>query len=216
MARGFYTAKTLERLACELLIRYQHSTGRPLAAPITAESILDTTFSADLSTPLWDAIPEAPGRTVLAGLAPSERLIVLNETRRQLITETPGLYNTTVAHELAHWMLHVDRAAVGQATLPGLRYELSFTCVRDDASTWDEKNAHRYMGYLLMPRDLLLPAAQSTDLSSWPAVYSLREQFNVTITALTIRLQELGLAYVDRDGVLRRPSRDLGPQLPLL
>jgi hypothetical protein len=216
MAGEFYTAKTLERLACELLIRYQRSTDRALAAPIDAEDILDSAFADELSTPLWDAIPETPGRTVLAGLAPADRLIVLNERRRQLITDTQGLYNTTLAHEIAHWVLHVDRAKVGQPALPGLRYQLQFSCVRDDSSTWDEKNAHRYMAYLLMPRELLVPAAQALDLSSWPAICRLREQFGVTITSLTIRLEELGMAYVDRDGALHRSKQEARGQLPLL
>src|SRR5947209_776912 len=145
MMGKFYAAQTLERLANELLARYQRKTGKPLTLPISAEHILDTALCEELKSPLWERICEPAGRTMLAGLAPAHHLIVLNETRQRLILETEGLLNTLLAHEIAHWVLHVDRALINQPALPGLDYKLHFTCARGTPSSWDEKNAHRFM-----------------------------------------------------------------------
>lgn len=213
MVGRYYAPQTLEHIARTVLVRYQQRTGRAITLPLSVEHILDAVFPEELNPPLWDALPEPAGRTVLAGLAPAQRLIVLNDDREQLITGTAGLYNTLLGHELGHWLLHVDRARVDQRPLPGVRYELRFSCVRDDASSWDEKNAHRFMGYLLMPGDLLAPQATALELTGWPAVYRLREQFDVTVTALRIRLEELGLLFVDGVGTFHGTRREaLGQQ----
>ena len=55
-----------------------------------------------------------------------------------------------------------------------------------------EWQAERFAGYLLLPGSLLLPTLAGVDLYHWPALYRLRDQFQVSITALRIRLEELG------------------------
>lgn len=59
------------------------------------------------------------GPLCVGGLAPKERLIVLNASRRSLFKDDAGLYNTVVGHELAHWRLHVDRAMLDHPSFPG-------------------------------------------------------------------------------------------------
>lgn len=197
----YYAPKTIESLAYNILVRYQQKTGRLLTPPISAESILDVVFDKELRSLLWEPIPEPPGRTILAGLNPEDRLIVLNETRRQIIMETDGLFNSLVAHELGHWTLHVDPAALLQSQIGDMPFIPQFRCDRGEPSSWDEKNAHRFMAYLLLPEDLLIPQATTADLTNWRGVYELRTQFNVTITTMKIRLEELGLVYIDEQGV---------------
>jgi hypothetical protein len=124
----FYHPKTVERLASEVLVRYQRLTEKTLTPPISAEAILDTVFPADLDTPYWLPIPEAAGRMILAGLAPSSRKIVLNESRKRLFAETVGLLNDTVAHEIGHWVLHVDHGALATTPMPDMTVQLAFTC----------------------------------------------------------------------------------------
>ena len=58
------------------------------------------------------------------------------------------------------------------------------------------------MSFLLMPSSLLWDAVRDVDLTSWPNLYRLRELFQVTISALTIRLERLGVLYVATDGQL--------------
>jgi hypothetical protein len=173
--------------------------GSPLSPPLSAEHILDVALADELGSVLWEVLPEAPGTTVLGCLDQSSKTIILNESRRSLLLDTPGLINTTIAHEIGHWQLHADRSHTGQTMLPGFE-SLSPPDTQSATDYWDEKNAHRFMGNLLMPHELLCPPALEEGLSNWRGLYVLREQFDVTITALKIRLEELGFTYVDENG----------------
>ena len=53
-----------------------------------------------------------------------------------------------------------------------------------------------------MPSHLLSEAIRDVGLTSWPNLYNLRQIFQVTISALTIRLERLGILYVATDGQL--------------
>jgi len=89
----------LDAIAARVLSRYQQVTGEALVPPIQSEQLLDVVFGNELSSPLWDELAEPPGRTILAGLAPAQRMIVFNARRRELLTGTPGLLNDTLGHE---------------------------------------------------------------------------------------------------------------------
>ncbi len=216
MLNQFLAAKTIERRAGELLSSYQGKLGCALTLPIRAEHILDVALDEQLKSPLWEPIPEPPGRTILAGLAPQQRLIILNEARKQVILDTAGLLNSLIAHEIGHWTLHVDQALIDHRPLPGFQRELRFTCSPDDSSSWHEKHAHIFMAQLLMPSDLLTLLAAQADLASWRGVYELRQQVGVTITALKIRLHELGFVYIGRDGTFHDSKEEAAGQQRLL
>jgi hypothetical protein len=49
----------------------------------------------------------------------------------------------------------------------------------------------------------------------WPALYQLRDLFQVTISVLSIRLQQLGLLYITDDGRLFRSRLEYMGQLRL-
>ena len=88
-------------------------------------------------------------------------------------------------------------------------FERDFSCLyRSSGPGQDlrELQAHRFMGFLLMPSHVLLEAVREVDLLSWPMLYELRDRLQVTITALKVRLERLGLLYVTEDGKLH-PSR---------
>jgi hypothetical protein len=216
MANRFFTPRRIEELANEVLALYELRSRKNVALPISSEELIDGALHDQLNTPLWYPIDEPPGRTILAGLAPQDRLIVLNEGRRQLLTENEGLLNTTIAHEIGHWVLHVDQALIDHPALPGFKPALSYTCERSNQLSWDEKNAHRFMGSLLMPRRLVCALAADSDLTCWSGLYELRRQLDVTISALTVRLDELGLAYVAPDGSIHRSRHEARGQQPLL
>jgi Zn-dependent peptidase ImmA (M78 family) len=195
-----YTRESIEQQASTLLTRYFRKTGLPVLPPVCVENIVDVALANELGSVLWDTVIEPSGSAVLGCLDEDTRVIILNETRRELLLETPGLVNTTIAHEIGHWQLHTDRSSRDQASLPGFD-SLPSGPITSEINPWDEKNAHRFMASLLMPREMLIPHASAIDLSSWPGLYALREQFDVTITALKIRLEELGFTYVDKYGV---------------
>jgi hypothetical protein len=208
--------RSIEATADRLLNQYQIATGRTLRLPVDASLVLDVVLGDQLQSPLWEPIPEPANVMVLACLIPEKRRIVLNESRRALLDERPGLLNTTVAHEMGHWLLHVDRSQIGAAQLTGLVSTVDFQVSTPSTGTQQEREAHQFMSRLLMPRDLFVACAQATELTGWPGMYQLRKKVEVTITALRIRLQELGLAYVDDDGKFHRSRTEAQGQLRLL
>ena len=204
MNTRFLSDTQLEGMAGHLLARYESMHGAVSSPPVPVERILEDAL--DLSI-LWDRVPEPPGQFILAELDSSSKTVVFNESRRTLITETPGLYCTVLAHEAGHWEIHVDHGLLAQSRLPG--FERDFKCLyRGSGPGQDprEVQAHRFMGFLLMPAHVLLEAIGNVNLLSWPALYELRDRFQVTITALKVRLERLGLLYVAEDGKLY-PSR---------
>ena len=214
MTNGFLAESELERTANRLLARYEGRYGTIDNPPVPVESILEDIL--DLSI-LWDAVPEKPGQPILAGLDPNNRTVVFNETRLALIEETPGLYNTVLAHEAGHWEAHVDPALLDQAPLP--HFEREFGCLyRQSGPGGDpkERQAHQFMGFLLIPSHLLREAIRDIDLLSWQNLYALRDLFQVTITALTVRLTKLNLLSISDDKKLY-PSRQVyDGQMPLV
>jgi Zn-dependent peptidase ImmA (M78 family) len=88
-------------------------------------------------------------------------------------------------------------------------FEKQYSCIYKKAGPGHdpkETQANRYMGYLLLPSHLLLAAVKGIDLTVWSNLYHMREQFQVTISALKIRLEQLKLVYVGPDGKVY-PSR---------
>ena len=67
-----------------------------------------------------------------------------------------------------------------------------------------------------MPSHALSEAVQTADLLSWPGLYHLRDRFQVTITALKIRLERLGLLYVAADGQLFPSRQEYDGQMRLI
>ena len=213
VANRFLSDVELERLANRLLARYEERYGSIPCPPVPVESILENILDLHI---LWDTIPEEQGQSILAGLDPNNRTVVFNETRLALIEETPGLYNTVLAHEAGHWEAHVDPALLDQAPLPD--FEREFGCLyRQSGPGGDprEREAHQFMGFLLLPSHLLQEAIREIDLLNWPNLYALRDLFQVTITALTVRLAKLNLLYISDDKKLY-PSRQVYEgQMPL-
>ena len=204
MNTKFLSDPQLEEMAGHLLRRYESSHGAVSSPPVPVERILEDLLDLNI---LWDDVSEPPHQSILAALDPGEKTVVFNESRRTLITDTPGLYYTILAHEAGHWEVHVDHGHLAQRPLPDL--ERDFSCLyRSSGPGQDlrEVQAHRFMGFLLMPSDLLKEAIEGVDLLSWPTLYGLRDRFQVTITALKVRLERQGLLYVTEDGELY-PSR---------
>jgi hypothetical protein len=59
----------------------------------------------------------------------------------------------------------------------------------------------KYASYLLMPTHLVKEYIEEVnpDIYSWPSLFKMAEVFDVTITALKVRLMQMGLIYVSED-----------------
>ena len=200
MTTRFLPDVHIEKQATRLLNRYERDFEPVTEPPVPVEDIADVLLELGI---LWGSVSEAVGTSTLAGLEPNERMIKFNEPRRQVFEETSGLYNTVLGHEIGHWELHVDKNLKSQQQLPSL--EQGYECLYQESTCTKgpkETQAHRFMGFLLMPSSLLWEAIRDVELTNWKNLYRLRELFQVTISALTIRLERLGVLYVAKDGQL--------------
>ena len=188
----------IEDSAARLLDRYGTAFGQLAVPPVPVEDIVDGLLDLRI---LWDTIAEPSGESILAGLDPKSRTIVFNDTRRHALEDTPGLYNTVLAHEVGHWELHVEHGLATQQSFPSL--ESDYDCLYHESPILHpsrESQAHKFMAFLLMPSHLLREAIYGVDLTNWKSLYQVKESFQVTISALKIRLEQLGLIYVSSDG----------------
>lgn len=213
----------IEDLASARLAELERELGRPLCPPIPIDLIAEKLLGLDF---LWEAIDELPGETILGGLIPQKRLIILNETRRSLFTEKPGLERSTKGHEMGHWDLFIDKTSLNHPTLFSIDSDGPFAFrsspagdvaiikmlqsdpegrellrkIESRADEPDEARAvNRYAAALSMPSDLLRTEAMKIDRTQWPNLYRLTDRFEVTISALVVRLQQVGLLYVDKN-----------------
>ncbi len=208
----FFRPEAIERRASELLAKHLAKTGAALVAPVLVDRLVEDLLDLQI---LWDKLPEKENSTILAGLAPKKRLVVFNEAHVTLFDKTPGLYRTVLAHEVGHWDLHVDKATLHQTAISGIDEQLQFL-FRSEQQSWDESNAHLFMSYLLVPDELLTPLLRNVQHFDWPALYKLRDLFQVTISVIRIRLEKKGILFVDPHGQIRRSRAEYEGQARML
>ena len=226
----FWSNDAIEALAKERLQQLEQLLGGAPTPPIPVDILAESVLDLDI---LWDEIEELDGETILGAIQPKTRRITMNEKRRSLFEEKPGLELFTKGHEMGHWDLYVDKATLDHPSLFGSgqgafsfrqstsgqaiivkkimateegRELLSQLKRRSDES--DESRAvNRYAGAILMPKDLIRKEAMQVERTSWPNLYRLAESFGVTISALTVRLQQLNLLCI-QDGQLYESHED--------
>ena len=235
----FYRNQEIEDLAAERLSQLARILARPLAPPIPIDLLAEQILGLDF---LWEDIDELPRETVLGALHPHKRLIIMNERHRALFDTKPGLERFTKGHEMGHWDLFIDQGALEHPTLFALddtspftrrrspvgevtvmKWLLSFPegqeFLRDLKSRADDPNearaVNRYAAAILMPKNLLRAEVDTIDRTRWSNLYKVAERFEVTISALKVRLQQLGLLYAGMDGGLHDSSAQAQGQLIL-
>ncbi|MGD9893041.1 MAG: ImmA/IrrE family metallo-endopeptidase [Dehalococcoidia bacterium] len=202
------TNRQIERRA-DLLLDACDAAGRTSGPPVPVEWIAEHLLDLRI---LWDTLLVNREAPVLGGLDPVRGEIVLNEVEARRFAAFPGLEAFTLAHEIGHWVLHVPAARRRQLLLPGMEHLRDSTCgIGSGPAARREQQADRFAAYLLMPARLLLPRCEGLDLSRFPARYKLRDAFGVSITAMNLRLKELGFGTFNaRDEYV--PGRQSGTQ----
>ena len=215
----FYRNDAIEERAEQRLAELERLLGKPVEPPVPLELIAEHLLGLDI---LWEEIEELPGELIYGGLRMEEKLIVLNERRRDLFEAKPGLERSTKGHEMGHWDLFGETDQPGQLVM----FEEETTFVRRSVPSGDvrvmkaliktpegqellrkiQKRAdepdearavNRYAAALSMPKRLITEEARRINRRSWPELYRLAERFEVSITALTVRLKQLNLLYID-------------------
>lgn len=191
----FYPKAEIERRANDLLMRMKLTPNWEPSWPFEADRVADF---LDLGL-VWDRIPSDETGSIAARILPGDRLIEINEE----ILELPaGFQQSTIAHEIGHWMLHINYSAVdSQLELPELSSSSqttepqTFVCrPNSDLSQVAsiEWQAQYFASCLLMPKQVLVNKCQERDLTKWSNLYSLRDELGVSISNLVNRLQDLG------------------------
>jgi len=215
----FYRNDAIEDRAGQRISEMEVILGKPLEPPISLDLIAEQILGLDI---LWEAIEELPGEVIYGGLRMEDKLIVLNERQRALFEQKPGLERSTKGHEMGHWDLFGKSNQAGQLRL----FEDDEAFVRRSSPAGDllvikaliqtpegqellrqinkraddpdeARAVNRYAAALSMPKRLITEEAMKINRRSWPPLYRLAEQFEVSITALTVRLQQLNLLYID-------------------
>ncbi len=199
----FIADETLRELADDLLAAYEREIAPIAEPPVPVEKVADFLLELNIE---WLPIPDEEATPILAYLHPASHTIRLNERRLDYFQQHPGVYEYTLAHEIAHYQLHVIEGPgdVEQAFI-FRHHQMS-----KDRREWQ---AERFASYLLLPDWLLRPALDGLDLHHWPVLYHLRDLFGVSITALRIRLERLNLIHVAANGRIYPTPRAAGDDL---
>ena len=199
----FYPKESIERKANEILWQMQ-STGNfapkwPLEPSLVADFL-------DLGV-VWDKIEPDEGGAIAARILPTERLIEIDE---DILDKPEGFQESTLAHEIGHWVLHVNQdeadGIVKQLELDlgnfGDRQKSQepFVCRGPNGSKIEsiEWQAQYFASCLLMPRQILQEKIKGKDLMKWSHLYKLKDELGVTISNLTHRLQDLGWILIPK------------------
>lgn len=188
-------SEDIEFRAAEILRQYEDKRGPVTKPPIPIEQLIEGTLELTID---WCQIAEKPGEVILACIDPQERTIRMNETHRNHFEDFLGSETFTLGHEAGHWVLHVQDSLAIQMPLFDGTTRKPFICrgVGSGERNSHEWQANRFAAALLMPKRLLRDCAAETGVCDWPSLYRLRDQFGVSISALTRRLTEMNLLYV--------------------
>lgn len=211
-----------EDAAAQTLRNYSRQTGRRIEPPIPVDMVGELLY--DLR---WEYGPvEGVGPRTLAALYPNERVVRLNERYAARFEEVIGLDHFTKGHEIGHWVLHVrhesrtslalEKSVKGDQLFcresPVTALGNSERSHSDSSeSRWVERQADWFAAGLLMPKELVIRVAQQYHDITWEAIREMSNQFEVSRKAFRIRLENLGLIYVDaKNRICRSPDTDTG------
>lgn len=145
---------------------------------------------------VWDTLPADNRGQILARILPIDRLIEINDSVPEL-RENRGLESSTIAHEIGHWVLHINHDELNglskQLTLDlQAEDEQPFLCRSMTKSEGVEWQAQYFASCLLMPCSILEDAVKGRKLTNWSHLYAMAEDLGVTISNLKHRLQDIG------------------------
>lgn len=211
----------IEELTLKRISEYEKKFSQ-ISPPVPLDIIIEQIFNLTID---WDLLK----KEALGGLDPQKRLLIVNEYYLDLFKEKPGLERFTKAHELGHWDLHVDEAQLSHSSLfdshgsevflrettpkgnlvyiiknawldPELYKILKRESVGRDSPSMASQ-VGKYASYLLMPTHLVKKYIEKVEcgIYNWPSLFRMAEAFDVTISALRVRLTQMGLIYISED-----------------
>ena len=190
----FISKLEIEACALDIWLQMERSHNR-LELPIDS-SVIAEFLDLDL---VWDTIPDDEDGAIAARILPLEKLIEINENIPQLRS---GFGESTIAHEIGHWILHIDVEKVEsyiRLQRKGVDVKVKPFLCRSSNLARIEWQAQYFAGCLLMPQHVLTELKQGKDLTKWQHLYQIAGELGVTISNLTTRLQDLGWISLNAD-----------------
>ena len=170
--RPFRFISKLEIEASALDIWLQKSRSQDqIQLPVDA-SVIAEFLGLDL---VWDTIPDDEQGAIAARILPLEKLIEINENIPQL---KGGFGESTIAHEIGHWVLHIDTEQVERyirLRRKGMKVQVKPFLCRSSNLARIEWQAQYFAGCLLMPQHILSELKQGKDLTRWQHLYQIAE-----------------------------------------
>lgn len=209
----FYSKSAIEYQASHLLRRMQ---GRGYLTPTWP---FDATLVADFLDlgVVWVPIPPDELGAIAARILPQQRLIEINEN---ILNLPQGFQESTLAHEIGHWVLHINQDLADGMSLPTKEHKTDnsnhnepFFCRGGSSRQLNsiEWQAQYFAGCLLMPRHILIEKSHQLDLTHWPHLYQLKDELGVSISNLVNRLQDLGWIYLPKGSRQIYPGQGESP-----
>lgn len=190
----FISKIEIEACALDIFLKMQNTPQYAPKFPLDASRVAEF-LGLDL---VWDTIPDDQQGAIAARILPLEKLIEINENIPQL---RGGFGESTIAHEVGHWILHIDSQEVERyqrLQKKGINVAVEpLLCRSGDNLAGIEWQAQYFAGCLLMPQHILVELIADKDLTKWQHLYKIAEELGVTISNLTTRLQDLGWIYLD-------------------
>ena len=180
----------IEHRANELLKRMQEKRKRPLKWPLDATCVADF---LDIGV-VWDTIPADDEGLIAAMILPTQREIVINK-------DVPGLHGgygqSTLAHEIGHWELHIDHNAVGKFVehiKQGLEINMQPFLCRSVSGQLEkiEWQAQYFASCLLMPLYILEEKRRGRNLTRESHLKAMADELGITLANLKHRLKDIG------------------------
>lgn len=204
----YISSEAMEDIALNILTAYEfdfEDVVFPKPTPI--DEIIEFHYDLDVA---WEPIDHFdPEGSVMAAIIPSQKRIIMNESQKDLFEEKIGTMNFTMAHELGHWVLHVDDKDNLQTALSLKEKQEVFYCRSHSMRSPIEQQADMFAGAILMPKPVVekfighFKAARTIEMGQ---LYMLANCFQVSISALCVRLDRLGLLYVHKGKVYNSRS----------
>ncbi len=183
----FIPKKSIEKQASSILQEMEKTPTYDLKFPIDASRVAEF-LGLDV---VWDSIPNDEKGMIAARILPLEKLIEINE----LIPELRGGFGeSTIAHEIGHWVLHIDQNIVNKCLTEETKMIKvdPLLCRNEVNLSGIEWQAQYFASCLLMPQFKLKEVCQKRNLQQWKELYNIAEELGVTISNLGHRLKDLG------------------------
>lgn len=234
--KRFIKNDDIEFKAEEILHNYQVKFGNISQPPIPLENILMQELELTIE---YDEIIHPTGLIILGGLCPYEKKVIVNSQHLQLFNEKPGLERSTIGHEAGHWVFEVDTSLLNHPTFEfnedecyvqaqtknnkrvfAFRGNIKSTpnqpldLIKKIDSSDQTRVVNRFNAALNMPILLIKKHIVGVILTEWSSIYELAKIFDVTPTAMKVRLEQLGYIYV-KDKKIYTNSEEIDGQLTL-